>query len=255
MLSKPTQRPLLHTALVFIALTLLPLPGEARWATQAPGGRAVFAQERPYSCVLAATRMALHTMTGRNLPEGYLRQRSTCYPGGYRPNIGTQLSNAWYLLREQGVNASYQRCTLDGFEPWVRRGDPALVSVRTPAGHHCIVVDGVFGPRGSRQIYGRDPGGFCYGMDEREFCQVFNNEALICQGAACQPPAPTQPRADTWPILFHGRAAPRAATVTSGPRIVVPGQRSVPGAAGAGPRRHARKAPGYSTTTCSLQRR
>jgi hypothetical protein len=221
----PVRRALLLTLLV---TWLLPLVAEARWYTQPVNGRAVFAQEQAKSCALAATRMVVHTMTRRNIAEAHFRNRSAYYPGSYDPNVGTPLTNVAQLLREQGIDASFEYRDVDGLQRAIGTGNPALVSVRTTTGHHALVVDHIAGARGNREIYVRDPAGCCYGMGESEFCQDYTSESVVCYGASCEPRSRAQqvmPRAAPRPQIVYN---PGPAVQTIRAYAVGPDGRQVP---------------------------
>ncbi len=218
----PVRRALLLPLLI---AWLLPLAADARWYTQPVNGRAVFAQEQPKSCALAATRMVVHTMTGRNVAEGHLRNRSAYYPGSYDPNVGTPLTNVAHLLREQGIDASFEYRDVDGLQRAIGTGNPALVSVRTTSGHHALVVDHIAGARGNREIYVRDPAGCCYGMGEREFCQDYSNESVVCYGASCEPRRATPTPRATQQVVYSN-PAPSVQTIRA--YAVGPDGRQVP---------------------------
>jgi hypothetical protein len=133
----------------------------------------VFRQEKPCSCVQAASRQVIRAKTGENVPEGDLRLESQNHPGSYDPAAGTQPENIAPVLRENGVNdASFkQNQNLDHLADATRNGDPAVVGLRNDDGSgHAVTVERVTTrPDGTREVTVADPAQGRVVMPEDEF--------------------------------------------------------------------------------------
>jgi hypothetical protein len=118
--------------------------------------RAVLPQYHPMSCGLAAARMLITTLTGKDVAEDKLAKESEFYEGSYDPLNGTNVVNLKPLLFSHGVEASvdYGR-TVQDLRSATSHGFPALVLLTEP--RHFVVVDQVIDVEGELYLAVRNP--------------------------------------------------------------------------------------------------
>lgn len=82
----------------------------------------------------------------------------------------TYIDEAVSALNGNGIPAVFRSgMTLADLSQYTSRGAPAIVAIRTPAGNHAVVIDGITERAGLRVVAIRDPHGRAYFMEESEF--------------------------------------------------------------------------------------
>ncbi|HSN97849.1 MAG TPA: PAAR domain-containing protein [Candidatus Nanopelagicales bacterium] len=162
--------------------------GKGKGAQAAPAGtesvplgsRPVYSQEEGMSCGIGAARMAIATMTGKNIPESALREQSSGHgPGGYSATTGTAIWSVERLLRDNGVGVQGIRWfgSVSDIQSNVGPARPAVALLNNPG--HYVVVDEVQGTTaGQRTLVVRDPWYGQQTMSEADFNKRFSGHFI-----------------------------------------------------------------------------
>jgi uncharacterized Zn-binding protein involved in type VI secretion len=157
-----------------------------------------FQQEETHSCLCACVRMLIHSLTGKDVAEVGLREKSEKYPGGFQHGVGAKLLNGLEVLKwDYNIDNAYVRGgNLNDLQQATANGHPAIIHTkpRNAEGkvvNHAVVVDKVHtNPDGSKTVEGRDPGsgGGHFVEDESDFQKRNWNGQYI--GTDPGPPVP-----------------------------------------------------------------
>ena len=145
-----------------------------------------FEQELANSCVAAAVRNLIYTLTGRDIPESVIRIK-----------LGTMLGDPDYDISSYGINPRFavnvlraygidsvatKGVSLDQLETLSANGRPMLVGIQSPYSHRLMLDSVTRDDHGRRQFHWRNsksPTGELYRVSEEQFARRYNPDAIV----------------------------------------------------------------------------